>query len=95
MGENKPSLDVCVIITLILNIQIIKIIKPTISNFFFSPFSVITGSAFVSGVCLIKYIDNNVNTIETMKMVLQPKCVDIKPPKSVQIPLPPHDPIDQ
>ncbi|CAC6669385.1 Uncharacterised protein [Staphylococcus aureus] len=82
-------------ITFKLNIVTTKMTKPITSNFLASAFIPLIGSALVSGACLIKYIANKVNRIETTNIERQPIYVAIKPPNNVQIPLPPQEPIDQ
>ncbi len=61
----EPKWYFCVMITFKLNIVTTKITKPITSNFLASAFIPLIGSALVSGACLIKYIANNVNRIET------------------------------
>ena len=92
IGENSPLSDACVTTTLTLNNVITNKISPITSNFLTSEPVV---SAFVSGVCLIKKNATNDSAIEIINIQCHPIVDATQPPNKEQIPLPPHDPIDQ
>ena len=94
-GDNNPRSDACVTITLTLNNVITNKIKPITSNFEPLLSVSVSGSFFVSGVCLIKKNESIDKAIEIIKIHCHPIVEAINPPNNEHIPLPPHEPIDQ